>query len=136
MRRTSRSVVEIDGELVFDMEVLSTVPYLLSIPPRSGNRRLAMTVHLSETLSTFKGESTMRCVFTTELKVDIDTTDDALRKVFIDFVVAKAREVYGSAAMLAKTPPVMAVSITSREGKQVLPVFGAPIRDIDEDDID
>ena len=78
----------------------------------------------------------MRCVFTTELKVDIDTSDDPLRKAFIDFVLAKAREVYGSAAMLAKTAPVMSVSITSREGRQVLPVFGAPIRDMDEDDVD
>jgi hypothetical protein len=114
---------------------IRSVIKLMHIPHRSARmRRLELTVSLDETKR--RGENTMRCVFTTELKVDIDTSDDPLRKAFIDFVLAKAREVYGSAAMLAKTPPVMSVSITSREGRQVLPVFGAPIRDTDEDDVD
>jgi hypothetical protein len=104
--------------------------------PLLGHGNVEVIVTLHETFSRFRGKETMRVNFTTELKVDVDTTDDALRKVLIDFVLAKAREVYGSAAMLAKTPPVMSVSITSREGKQVLPVFGAPVRDTDEDDVD
>ena len=76
----------------------------------------------------------MRCLFAMELKVDIDTTDDPLRKAFIDLVMLKAREVYGVAGMLAKTAPMMQVSMTTRNGKEVIPMFAAPVRDGDDDD--
>ena len=68
----------------------------------------------------------MRCVFQIELKVDIDASDDKLRAVFIDFVKQKARDLYGPAAMLAKSSPVVALSETSREGKRTLPLFDTP----------
>lgn len=105
---------------------------LMHIPHRSMRmRRMEFTVTLDETKR--RGEADMRCVFQTELKVDIDTTDDALRKAFIDLVLMKAREVYGVAGMLAKTAPSMQVSCMSRNGKEVIPMFDAPLQDADDD---
>ena len=106
---------------------------LLHVPPHSFRRRpmrLELTVTLDETKR--RGVDTMRVVFQTELKIDIDTTDDPLRKAFIDLILAKAREVYGVAGMLAKGQPVMTCSVVDRNGKEVLPLFGAP-RDEDDD---
>jgi hypothetical protein len=113
---------------------LSIVPYLLKIPPRHQARRLALTVHLSETLTRFEGKETMRVNFQTELKVDIDTTDDALRKAFIDLVLAKAREVYGVAGMLAKGQPIVTCSVVdTMHGKEQLPLFSNATIDEDSD---
>ena len=78
----------------------------------------------------------MRCLFKTELHVDLDATDDALRKAFIDLVLRSAREVYGTAAMLAKGTPIMKVSVSDRHGEQVVPMFAAPVRDTSDDDDD
>ena len=75
----------------------------------------------------------MRCVFQTEMKVDIDTSDDALKKAFIDLVLMKAKEAYGVAGMLAKGSPIMIVSFISRDGKEIIPLFDAPIRDEEDD---
>lgn len=106
---------------------------LMHIPHRSRRmKRLEFTVTLDETKR--KGEPNMRCLFTTELKVDIDATDDALRKAFIDLVLKSAREVYGIAGMLAKGSPMMAVKVTDRHGEQTLPMFAAPVQDIDDDE--
>ena len=103
---------------------------LLHIPRRSRLKRLELTVTLEETKR--RGVNDMRCVFETQLKIDIDTTDDALRKAFIDLVMLKAREVYGVAGMLAKGTPVMQVSIIDHNGREKLPLFGAPIKDEDD----
>jgi hypothetical protein len=66
----------------------------------------------------------MRCTFNIELRVDINSTDDALRKAFIDMMLMKARELYGPAAMLAKTTPLISASIISAtDGKVELPLF-------------
>ena len=104
---------------------------LLTIPPRTKLRRLTLRVTLDETKR--RGDNTMRCVFATELKVDIDTTDDALKKAFLDLILSKAREAYGVAGMLAKGSPIMVVSMTTREGKEIIPLFDAPVRDEDDD---
>lgn len=76
----------------------------------------------------------MRCVFETQLKVDIASHDDKLRKAFIDLVTAKAREVFGVAGMLAKEPPVMEVSVISTNGKEKIPLFAGAAQDNDDDD--
>ena len=74
----------------------------------------------------------MRCVFTMELKADLNSNDDKLRKAFIDLVAAKAREVFGIAGMLAKTPPMIEVSMVTNAGKEVIPLFeGATVDDDD-----
>lgn len=103
---------------------------LLYIPPRSYRRkpvRLELIVTLDETKQ--RGADSMRCVFKTELKVDIDTTDDALRKAFIDLVLVKAREVYGVAGMLAKGTPVMQVTVIDRSGEHAVPLFAGVAAD-------
>ena len=108
---------------------------LLHVPPRSYPRkpvRLELNVTLDETKR--RGVSEMRCVFQTELKIDIDTTDDALRKAFIDLVLLKAREVYGVAGMLAKGQPVVTCSVIDRNGREKLPLFDQPVRDETDDD--
>ena len=108
---------------------------LLHVPPRSFRRRparLELTVTLNETKT--RGANTMRVVFQTELKVDIDTTDDSLRKAFIDLILLKAREVYGVAGMLAKGTPVMQVFVIDRDGKQPIPLFAGAVRDEDDED--
>jgi hypothetical protein len=65
----------------------------------------------------------MRCVFTTEIKVDIDMDDDEQRAAFIQLVTEAARNVYGPAAMIAKKSPTITITQTSREGKENIPLF-------------
>jgi hypothetical protein len=65
----------------------------------------------------------MRLVFNTTLTVDVAAHDDELRAAFIDLVTQKAREVYGPAAMLAKSRPSLKITETSREGMVDIDVF-------------
>lgn len=78
----------------------------------------------------------MRLVFNTELKVEVDPTNDKLRETFIKLVSQAAEQVYGSATMLSrKTPPTITLHQTSREGKKQIPLFGMKLdEDEDEDD--
>jgi hypothetical protein len=70
-----------------------------------------------------KGNYIMRTVFTIELKADIDMTDDARRKVFIDLVLEASRQIYGQATMVARNAPAITVSAVSRQGKESFNVF-------------
>ena len=71
----------------------------------------------------------MRLVFTTTLTVDVSANDDELRAAFIELVTMKAREVYGPAAMLAKSRPALTISLTDRSGMEMLDVFEPTIED-------
>ena len=62
----------------------------------------------------------MRLVFNTTLTVDVSPNDDELRAAFIHLVTTSARQVYGPAAMLAKTTPTLKITETSREGMKEL----------------
>lgn len=74
----------------------------------------------------------MRIVFNTELKVEVEATNDKLRDTFIKLVTEAAEQVYGSASMLSrKTPPTITLHQTSREGKKQIPLFGMKL---DEDE--
>lgn len=106
---------------------------LIDIPPRANNRRLTLRVTLSETK---QKDNTMRVVFQTDLKVDLDSTDDKLRKAFIDLVTLKAREAFGVAGVLARGTPVVQVAVIDRNGREDIPLFEEAARDRDEDDAD
>lgn len=122
--------IRTDGGYEF-VTTADRVVKLLDIAPRKALARLTLRVTLSETK---QKDKTMRCVFETQLKVDIDTTNDKLRKAFIDLVLLKAREAYGVAGMLAKGTPVIQVAMISRDGREDIPLFEAAARDVDEDD--
>jgi hypothetical protein len=112
---------------------IDTVPKLFEIKHRSMRlRRLAISVHLSETLSSIRGD-TMRCIFETKLELDIDVNDDPLRRAFIDMVTQRAREMYGPAAMLAKSPPKVSVAMITRSGRKEVPLFAEAVRDESDD---
>ena len=55
--------------------------------------------------------------------MDVAPNDDELRKAFIELVTMKAREVYGPAAMLAKSRPILKITETSREGMVDIDMF-------------
>lgn len=76
----------------------------------------------------------MRCQFNVSLCVDIDATDDKLRKAFLDLITQRAREMYGVAGMLAKDAPEVQVSVTDRDGKMIIPLFEGALVDHDEDE--
>jgi hypothetical protein len=80
----------------------------------NSERRLNITTHLNETLS--KDKTSMRLVFNTTLTVDVSANDDELRAAFIQLVTQSANAVYGPAAMLAKSKPIIKITETSREG--------------------
>jgi hypothetical protein len=129
-RRMQKLLTRKSGQL--DLDDLDSGMKLLSIPHRSMKlRRLELSVELTETLQ--RGIDTMRCVFETRLAVDIDVDDDDLRKAFIDMVTQRAREMYGPAAMLAKSPPQVNVSMTTRSGKVDVPLFAEAVRDESDD---
>lgn len=66
----------------------------------------------------------MRLVFNTTLTVDVSPNDDELRKAFIELVTTAARQVYGPAAMLAKSRPILKITETGRQGgMRELPLF-------------
>jgi hypothetical protein len=105
---------------------------LLSIPasPSFGREHpVSLTVHLSETISRFRGKLDMRLVFNTTLTVDVSANDDELRAAFIELVTMKAREVYGPAAMLAKSRPALTISLTDRSGMNMIDVFEPTVED-------
>ena len=88
--------------------------YQMPDPHHDALRRLNITVHLNETLS--KDRTTMRLVFNSTLTVDVSANDDELRAAFIELVCQSARTIYGPAAMLAKSKPILKITETSREG--------------------
>jgi hypothetical protein len=65
----------------------------------------------------------MRLVFNTTLTVDVSANDDELRAAFIELVTQSAKTIYGPAAMLAKSRPIMKITETSREGMVDVPLF-------------
>jgi hypothetical protein len=65
----------------------------------------------------------MRLVFNTTLTIDVAPHDDELRRAFIELVTMKAREIYGPAAMLAKSKPILKITETSREGMVDIDMF-------------
>ena len=75
----------------------------------------------------------MRCLFAMELKVDIDTTDDPLRKAFIDLVLLKAREVYGLPVCWRRLPHD-AGQHDHTQGQRGDPGVRRAVRDGDDDD--
>ena len=89
----------------------------------NSQRRLNITVHLNETLSSLKGNADMRLVFNTTLTVDVAPHDDELRRAFIELVCQSARTIYGPAAMLAKSKPILKITETSREGMVDIDLF-------------
>lgn len=74
----------------------------------------------------------MRTVFQIEVKVDIDATDDDRRAAFIRLVTEAAQGLYGTAAMLAKKPPVINIVATDRNGKHDIPLVDQPADASDE----
>ena len=65
----------------------------------------------------------MRLVFNTSLTVDVSATDDELRKTFMELVTQSARAIYGPAAMLAKSRPIIKITETSRDGMVDIDLF-------------
>jgi hypothetical protein len=115
---------------------IDTVPKLYEIKHRSMRlRRIAIEATLSETLSSIRGD-TMRCAFEIKLGVDIDVNDDKLRLAFIDMVKQTARNMYGPTVMLAKNAPTISVSLTTRSGKQDIPLFVDAQASEDDDESD
>jgi hypothetical protein len=55
--------------------------------------------------------------------VDVSANDDELRKAFMELVTQSARTIYGPAAMLAKSRPIMKITETSRDGLREVPLF-------------
>jgi hypothetical protein len=107
---------EWDGEVKRMVDLFhQPVPFNLS------NRHCTISVHLNETLS--KDTTNMRLVFNTTLTVDVSANDDELRAAFIELVTGSARTIYGPAAMLAKSKPIMKITETSREGMVDVPLF-------------
>jgi hypothetical protein len=90
-------------------------------PPSALPQDCQASVTLNETLS--KDETEMRLVFNTTLTVDVSANDDELRAAFIELVTGSARTIYGPAAMLAKSRPIMKITETSREGMVDVPLF-------------
>jgi len=78
----------------------------------------------------------MRCAFEIKLGVDIDVNDDKLRLAFIDMVKQTARNMYGPTVMLAKNAPTISVSLTTRSGKQDIPLFVDAQASEDDDESD
>jgi hypothetical protein len=102
---------------------------LLNIPYGSIRRTpIGVRVRINETSlvtldgKTF-GEKVMRSVFQIEIKVDIDSTDDERRAAFMRLVTEAAQSLYGTAAMLAKKPPIININTTDRSGKTEIPLL-------------
>ena len=92
--------------------------YQMPDPHHDALRRLNITVHLNETLS--KDKTTMRLHFNSTLTVDVSADDDELRSAFIELVCQSARTIYGPAAMLAKSKPIIKITVTDRDGMKDL----------------
>lgn len=65
----------------------------------------------------------MRLVYNTSLTVDVSASDDELRKAFMELVTQSARAIYGPAAMLAKSRPILKITETSRDGMVDIDLF-------------
>jgi predicted DNA-binding protein (UPF0251 family) len=87
-------------------------------------RSVISTLRRIETIVTMEATA-MRIVYTTELKIEVNANSMELRDTFTKLVIAAAEQIYGSAAMLSKEAPTITCAQTSREGKTVLPLFGA-----------
>ena len=106
--------------------MISTVPYLLRIVDKAASQGMGhfeLHVELHETHSRFRGTEEMRLVFNTTLTVDVSPNDDELRRAFIELVTSSARQIYGPAAMLAKSKPIIKITETSREGMREVDMF-------------
>jgi hypothetical protein len=90
-------------------------------PPSALPQDCQVSATLNETLS--KDKTSMRLVFNTTLTVDVSATDDELRAAFIELVTSSARTIYGPAAMLATSKPIIKITETSREGMVDIPLF-------------
>jgi hypothetical protein len=130
-RRRDASIDFVSKDGVEWLAINATRMKLLHIPHRSmRHRRYELSVELTETR--MKGEK-MRCVFETKLAVDIDVNDDKLRLAFIEMVTQTARNMYGPTVMLAKNAPVISLSMTTRSGKQDIPLFPENVTQESED---
>lgn len=106
---------------------------LFNIPRRARHPHFTLRVTLDEHHGSNTEGTYMRCLFNTQIAVDIDTEDDALRKAFIDLIVLKARELSGVATMLSKGAPKIEVSMVNRDGKTIIPLFAGATRDESDD---
>lgn len=98
--------------------------YTMPNPYRTIERRLAIGLHLNETMS--KDKTEMRLVFTATLSVDVDAHDDELRAAFIKLMTMNVKNMSAPAAMLAHKTPTLALKMTSRDGVQDIPMFDEP----------
>ena len=89
--------------------------YTMPNPYRTIERRLAIGLHLNETMS--KDKTEMRLVFTATL------SDDELRAAFIKLMTMNVKNMSAPAAMLAHKTPTLALKMTSRDGVQDIPMF-------------
>jgi hypothetical protein len=124
MQRAEKSRI-IPGSFLDDRDAERMVT-LWHYPPSALPQDCQVSATLNEThlrATTSGMEATMRLVFSTTLTVDVPPNDDELRKAFIELVCQSARQVYGPAAMLAKTRPTMNLTETSREGMKQLPLL-------------
>ena len=77
----------------------------------------------------------MRLVFNTTLTVDVSANDDELRAAFIELVTQSARTIYGPAAMLAKSKPIIKITETSRDGMVDIDMMtGKVVSEVDLED--
>jgi hypothetical protein len=65
----------------------------------------------------------MRLVYNTSLTVDVSANDDELRATLMKLVTQSARTIYGPAAMLAKSRPIIKITETSRDGMIDIDLF-------------
>ena len=89
---------------------------MVTLKVTADGRRLTSSVTINVDLSetNLRGTEAMRLVFNTTLTVDVNPNDDELRAAFIELVTQSARTVYGPAAMLAKSKPILKLTITDR----------------------
>jgi len=124
MQREPNSRI-IPGSFLDDRDAERMVT-LWHYPPSALPQDCQVSATLNEThlrATTSGMEATMRLVFNTTLTVDVAPNDDELRKAFIELVCQSARQVYGPAAMLAKSRPSLKITETSREGMTDIDVF-------------
>ena len=76
----------------------------------------------------------VRTTFNIEMKVDNKLEDEERRKVFIDLVLEKARELFGVSNMLAETPIKMSVNMIDGNGKHALPLLNVAELGVEADE--
>lgn len=123
----TRKQVSINGQWLQDRRGVTRRMTTLYKSPlyRHGEPRVAVATELNETRIGKTNE--MRLVFNTTLTVDVSANDDELRKAFLELVTMSARAIYGPAAMLAKTKPILKITETSRDGMVDIDVFSSEV---------